>query len=59
MFDLMQFTGSESDVIWIDDRSVQSYDHRDGMRIVGTVDLLGWFRDAGKMSPARLRASSQ
>ena len=51
LFDLMQFSGSEYDAIWIDDRSVQSYDHRDGMRIVGTVDLLGWFRDAGKMSP--------
>ena len=52
MFDLMQFAGSESDVIWIDDRWVQSHDHRDSMRIVGTVDLLSWLRDTGKMSPA-------
>ena len=52
MFDLMQFTGSKSDVIWIDDRWVQSHDHRDSMRIVGTVDLLSWLRDTGKMSPA-------
>ena len=52
LFDLMQFAGSKSDVIWIDDRWVQSHDHRDGMRIVGTVDLLSWFRDVGKMSPS-------
>ena len=50
LFDLMQFASSESDVIWIDDRWVQSHEHRDGMRIVGTVDLLSWLRDAGKMS---------
>ena len=52
MFDLMRFAGSESDVIWIDDRWVQSHEHRDSMRIVGTVDLLSWLRDTGKMSPA-------
>ena len=51
MFDLMQFAGRESDVIWIDDRWIQSHEHRDGMRIVGTVDLLSWLRDAEKMSP--------
>ena len=51
LFDLMQFAGSEYDSIWIDDRWFQSFDHRDGMRIVGTFDLLSWFRDAGKMSP--------
>ena len=48
----MRFTGSESDVIWIDDRWFQSFDHREGMRIVGTVDLLSWLRDAEKISPA-------
>ena len=52
LFDLMRFAGSESDVIWIDDRWAQSHEHRDGMRIVGTVDLLSWLRDAGKMSTA-------
>ena len=51
LFDLMQFAGSEHDAIWIDDRWFQSFDHRDGMRIVGTVDLLGWLRDAEKISP--------
>ena len=54
LFDLMRFAGGESDVIWIDDRSAQSFDHRDGMRIVGTVDLLTWLRDAGKLSTADL-----
>ena len=52
LFDIIQFTGSESDVIWIDDRWAQSHEHRDGMRIVGTVDLLGWLRDVGKMTTA-------
>ena len=31
LFDLMQFASSESDVIWIDDRWVQSHEHRDGI----------------------------
>ena len=52
MFDLMRFAGGESDVIWIDDRWAQSHEHRDGMRIVGTIDLLTWLRDAGTMSTA-------
>ena len=54
LLDLMQFPGSESDVIWIDDRWAQSHEHRDGMRIVGTVDLLSWLRDAEKISTADL-----
>ena len=52
LFDLLQFAGSESDVIWIDDRYAQSYEQRDGMRIVGTVDLLSWLKDTGTMSTA-------
>jgi hypothetical protein len=50
LLDLLQFPASDSDVIWIDDRCMTSIEQRDGMRIVGTVDLLLHLKDTGRIS---------
>lgn len=40
LLDLIRLPVEESDVIWIDDRWMTSYEHRDAARVVGTIDLL-------------------
>jgi len=52
LLDLMQFPGGDLDVIWTDDRWTSSHEHRDGIRIAGTVDLLFWLRGADRIAPA-------
>jgi hypothetical protein len=52
LLDLLQFPATDSDVIWIDDRCMTSIEQRDGMRIVGTVDLLVYLKESGRISAA-------
>ena len=52
LLDLLQFTATDSDIIWIDDRWMTSIEQRDGMRIVGTVDLLLHLKELGRISAA-------
>ena len=55
LVDLMQFSGSEADVIWIDDRWATSHQQRDGIPIIGTVDLVALLHSSGDISNAEFR----
>jgi hypothetical protein len=39
---LLRFRPAEGDVIWADDRYITRFQHRDGVPIVGTNDILLW-----------------
>jgi hypothetical protein len=51
LFDLLQFRADVNDVIWSDDRWLTSHQHRNGVPIAGTVDLLVWLKGAGHLTP--------
>lgn len=51
LFDLLRFPATDADVVWIDDRYATAFEHReDGTRVVGTVDLLIYLKEAGRIS---------
>ena len=50
LFDLFRFQGTDEDLVWVDDRYVNAFEHRDGVRIVGTIDLLQLLRERGTLS---------
>lgn len=63
--DLMQFRPREGDVLWIDDRYVNAFSHREGAPIITICDVLKALVSAGALKPidyynkiASLRASN-
>ena len=54
LHDLLALPGDEADVLWIDDRCVNSHAHSEGKRIVDTVDLLVYLKDRRRLSEQEL-----
>ena len=54
LHDILAFDGNDSDVVWIDDRCINSHRHSDGKLIVDTVDLLVHLKERGRLSQAEL-----
>lgn len=54
LLNLFQFSPSAGDVIWVDDRWITGFAHRDGVPIVDTFDLLYLLRDRSVISTAEL-----
>ena len=52
--DLLAFPGDEADVLWIDDRCLNSYAHSEGKQIVDTIDLLAYLKDRSQLSEQEL-----
>ncbi len=50
--DLLRYQNLSTDLIWIDDRMINAFIHRDGSKIVDSVDMLSHLRNAGKLSDA-------
>jgi hypothetical protein len=50
MLDLLKYENQNTDLIWIDDRTMNGFIHRDGSKIVDTVDLLLHLRSSGELS---------
>jgi hypothetical protein len=48
--DLLRYKNETTDLIWIDDRALNGFIHRDGSRIVDTVDLLLHLRSTGRLA---------
>jgi hypothetical protein len=62
---LLQFTSAPGDAIWVDDRCVNAYLHREGVPIIGISDVLKVMVSRGALQPAeyyevvhRLRAAN-
>src|SRR5207253_653002 len=52
--DLLRFPPEANDAIWIDDRFMTGYIHRDGVPIVDTLDLLEILRDRNHINENQL-----
>ena len=52
--DLFLFKPQPGDVIWIDDRCINRYFHRDRAAIIDTLDVLFLLRDRGRLEPDEL-----
>ena len=52
--DVLRCDGHDRDVIWVDDRCLNSYGHSEGKRIVDTVDLLYDLRRRERLSEEEL-----
>jgi tetratricopeptide (TPR) repeat protein len=52
--DLFLFNPQPGDVIWIDDRCINRYFHRDRAAIIDTLDVLFLLRDRGRLEPGEL-----
>ena len=63
--DLLQFPTCEEDVLWVDDRNVNAYSHREGASIITICEVLKALVSSGVLQPsdyyakiAKLRASN-
>ena len=52
--DLFLFNPQPGDVIWIDDRCINRYFHRDRAAIIDTLDVLFLMRDRRRLEPGEL-----
>jgi hypothetical protein len=50
MIDLLTYKNDASDLIWIDDRAMNSFVHRDGTKLVDSIDILNALHSSGKLS---------
>ncbi|WP_348270072.1 hypothetical protein P8936_06485 [Edaphobacter paludis] len=55
--DLLRYQNESTDLIWIDDRMINAFIHRDGSKIVDSVDFLLHLRSTGKLSNAEFYRS--
>jgi tetratricopeptide (TPR) repeat protein len=56
LMDLFLFTSSRGDVLWIDDRFISSYLHRDGAPIIGINEVLAALLARGEIDEAEYYA---
>lgn len=54
LMDLFLFSPTENDVIWVDDRWMSGFAHRNAVPIVGTPDVLHAMRKLGAISDVKL-----
>jgi tetratricopeptide (TPR) repeat protein len=54
LLDLLRFAPSRGDVIWADDRWLNSYAHRDSIPVLDTFDLLHLLQERGTISSLEL-----
>ena len=54
LHDILAFDGDDSDVVWIDDRCINSHRHSEGKPIVDTVDLLMHLKERHRITQARM-----
>lgn len=50
MIDLLTYKNDPNDLIWIDDRAMNSFVHRDGTKLVDLIDIINALRSSGKLS---------
>ena len=54
LHDILACDGDDSDLVWIDDRCINSHRHSDGKLIVDTVDVLMHLKERHRLSQAEL-----
>ena len=52
--EVLAVPGSDSDILWVDDRCINAYAHSEGKRIVDMIDLLFYLRNREKLSEEEL-----
>jgi tetratricopeptide (TPR) repeat protein len=50
MVDLLTYKNDPNDLIWIDDRAMNSFVHRDGTKLVDLIDIINALRSSGRLS---------
>ena len=50
MVDLLTYKNDPNDLIWIDDRAMNSFVHRDGTKLVDSMGILDALRTSGRLS---------